>query len=61
MGSRRGCISLSFPGIRNGHLGIDMHSIRLDPNTLNGTAECIGVYFDAVELSEGTLTYTTCQ
>ena len=54
-------ISLSFPGIRNGHLGIGMHSIKLDPNTLNGTAECIGVYFDAVELDESILTYTACE
>lgn len=54
-------ITLSLAGIRNGVIGIDMLKARLDPTTLNGTFEHIGVYFDAVELSEGTLTYTTCQ
>ncbi len=54
-------ITLSLAGIRNGVIGIDMLKARLDPTTLNGTFEYIGVYFDAVEISEGTLTYTTCQ
>jgi hypothetical protein len=54
-------VTLSTAGIRNGVIGIDMSKARLDPTTLNGTSESIGVYFDAVELSEGTLTHTTCQ
>lgn len=54
-------VTLSLAGIRNGVIGIDMMKARLDHTDLNGTFEWIGVYFDAVEISEGTLTYTTCQ
>ncbi len=53
-------MTLSLAGIRNDAIGIDMQKAILDPATLDGTFEYIGVYFDAVELSEGTLTYTTC-
>ena len=42
-------------------IGIDMLTIALDPQTLNGTIEGIGVYSDGTELSEGTVSYTTCQ
>jgi hypothetical protein len=55
------CVTFSLAGIRNDVIGIDMIKARLDPTNLNGTFESIGVYSDAVELSEGTLTYTTCQ
>jgi len=54
-------VTTILAGIRNGVIGIDMGKARLDPTTLNGTFESIGVYFDAVELSEGTLMHTTCQ
>jgi hypothetical protein len=53
-------ISLSLLGMRDGKVGTEMHSIALDPATLNGTETGIGVFYDAVELFEGTLTYTTC-
>ena len=54
-------MTLSIAGIRNDVMGIDMIKARLEPTNLNGTFESFGVYFDAIELSEGTLTYTTCQ
>jgi len=54
-------MTLSAAGIRNGVIGIDMMKARLDPTSLDGTFESIGVYFDAVEISSGTLTYTDCQ
>jgi hypothetical protein len=54
-------VTLSLAGIRNDVIGIDMIKAKLVPTNLNGTFEHIGVYPDAVELSEGTLTYTTCQ
>jgi hypothetical protein len=60
-------LTLSLAGIRNGVIGIDMQKAILDPTTLNGTFEYIGVYSSgvgesaAVEISEGTLTRTTCQ
>jgi len=54
-------VTLSLAGIRNDVIGIDMIKAILEPTNLNGTFESIGVYSDAVELSEGTLTYTTCQ
>ncbi|MBI4775832.1 MAG: hypothetical protein HY788_16950 [Deltaproteobacteria bacterium] len=53
-------ITLSLAGIRNGVIGIDMIKATLNPD-LSGTFESIGVYADAVELSEGGLTSTTCQ
>lgn len=42
-------------------IGIDMHTITLDPQTLNGTIEGIGVYPGKTEMSKGTVTYNTCQ
>jgi len=38
-------------------IGIDMMTITMDPNTLNGTSEGIGVYHDAIEHSKGTVSY----
>ena len=54
-------LTLSLAGIRNVEIGIDMMKAILDPDSLSGTFEWIGVYSDAVELSDGTLTSTTCQ
>jgi len=54
-------MTLSLAGIRNGVIGIDMMKARLDPDTLDGTFEYIGVYADAVEISSGTLVYTSCE
>ncbi len=54
-------ITLSSAGIRNGVIGNDMQKAILDPATLNGTVQLVGVYFDAVEIGNGTLTYATCQ
>jgi hypothetical protein len=54
-------MTLSLAGIRDDIIGIDMIKARLEPTNLDGTFESIGVYSDAVELSEGTFTYTTCQ
>lgn len=42
-------------------VGIDMYTITLDPQTLNGTVEGIGVYTDEIETTKGTVSYTTCQ
>jgi len=52
-------ITLSFAGIRDGVIGADTVKAVLGPD-LNGTFESIGVYADAVEISEGTVTSTTC-
>jgi hypothetical protein len=38
-------------------VGIDMLTITIDPNTLNGTSEGIGVYTGGIEYSRGTFTY----
>jgi hypothetical protein len=46
-----------FDNEGNYTVGIDMTTITLDPNTLNGTSEGIGIYPDAIELSQGTFTY----
>jgi len=60
-------LTLTLAGIRNGVIGIDMQKAQLDPITLNGTFEQIGVYSGAVvgsavtEISGGTFTHTTCQ
>lgn len=58
-------ITLSVQGKRfddqgNYTVGNDMDTIILDPYTLNGVLEGIGIYHDAIELSEGTVTYTSC-
>ena len=53
-------MTLSLAGIRNDTIGNDMIKAKLDPVNLNGTFESIGVYIDAVELSEGTLTRIAC-
>jgi hypothetical protein len=53
-------VTLSLAGVRNGVIGMDMQKARLDPATLNGTFEYIGVYADAVEISDGTLTRVPC-
>ena len=49
-----------FDDYGNYTVGIDMNTIILDPNTLNGTSEGIGIYYDGIELSEGIVTYTSC-
>ena len=58
-------LTLSIAGVRieGGieNIGIDMMKAILDPDYLNGTFEWIGVYEVDVELSDGTLTSTTCQ
>mgnify|MGYP001820676540 CR=1 FL=1 len=53
-------MTLSLAGTRNDTIGNDMIKATLDPVNLNGTFESIGVYIDAVELSEGTLTHIAC-
>jgi len=55
-------ITLSVQGKRfddhgNYTVGIDMDTLTLDPDTLNGTSEGAGVYIDEVELSEHAYTY----
>ena len=43
-------------------VGIDMYTFTLDPQTLNGTFEGIGVYSDGTEMVSGTVNYSsTCQ
>jgi hypothetical protein len=54
-------MTLSLAGTRNGVIGIDMTKARLDADTLDGTFEHIGVYDGAVEISSGTLVYTSCE
>jgi len=60
-------VTLSLAGIRNGVIGIDMQKAILNPTTLNGTFDYFGIYSGAVagsavtEVSNGTLTYTTCE
>lgn len=54
-------ITLSVAGIRDEVMGINMFKIILNPTTLSGTGEDFGVFIDAVEFSEFTLTHTTCQ
>ena len=53
--------TLSVQGKRfeNGNytVGIDMLTVTIDPNTLNGTSEGIGIYYDAIEFSRGTFTH----
>ena len=41
-------------------VGIDMSTISLDPNTLNGSMEGFGIYSEESELSKGTVTFTSC-
>jgi hypothetical protein len=38
-------------------VGIDMLTVTIDPNTLDGTSEGIGVYPGGIEYSQGTFTY----
>ena len=53
--------TLSLQGKRfedeNYTVGIDMLTITIDPNTLNGTSEGIGAYPGGIEYSQGTFTY----
>ncbi len=42
-------------------IGIDMSTITLDAQTLNGSFEGIGVYSEKTETSTGTVTFSTCQ
>jgi len=42
-------------------VGIDMLTVTIDPNTLNGTSEGIGIYPDAIELSQGAFTYISSE
>jgi hypothetical protein len=53
--------TLSIQGKRfeneNYTVGIDMLTVTIDPNTLDGTSEGIGVYLGAIEYSHGTFTY----
>jgi hypothetical protein len=53
-------VTLNFAGIRNDKIGTELFNITLDSKTISGDLEGIGVYFDAVELFEGTVDYTTC-
>lgn len=46
-----------FDNEGNYTVGIDMVTVTIDPNTLNGTSEGIGIFYDAIELSQGTFTY----
>lgn len=54
-------MTISLAGIRNGVIGNDMKKVRFNPSTLNGPFESIGVYYDAVEISEGDFWHTGCQ
>lgn len=42
-------------------LGIDMLTVTIDPNTLDGTSEGIGAYPGGVEHSQGTFTYVNSE
>ncbi|MBW1695026.1 MAG: hypothetical protein JRJ41_12975 [Deltaproteobacteria bacterium] len=54
-------LTLSFAGVRDGEIGIDMEKAILDIDTFDGVSEGIGVYHSAItELSEGTLTSIPC-
>jgi hypothetical protein len=46
-----------FDNEGNYTVGIDMATVTIDPNTLNGTSEGIGIYSGAIEYSQGTITY----
>ena len=52
-------ITVTVPGRRNGNLGPEIIYITLNSN-FNGTFESTGVYSDKIEVSEGTVAYTTC-
>lgn len=52
-------ITLTVPGRRNGNLGSEIVYILLTSG-FNGTLESIGIYSDKIEVSQGTVTYTTC-
>lgn len=52
-------VTLTVPGRRDGNLGSEILTISLD-SKFNGTFESIGIYSDATEVSEGTVTRTTC-
>ena len=59
-------VTLSYQGRRYENeesftVGTDMTTIILDPATLNGTTRGIGIYYDGAELSEGTVTFRSCQ
>jgi len=41
-------------------VGSDMSTIILDPRTFNGVTKGIGIYYDDIELSEGTVTLRSC-
>lgn len=41
-------------------VGIDMSTITLNPQTLNGSIEGFGIYSGASETSNGSVTFTTC-
>lgn len=41
-------------------VGIDMSTISLDLNTLNGLMEGFGIYSEESELSKGAVTFTSC-
>ena len=54
-------LTLSLAGVRNGVIGSDTMRANLNPENLSGPFEYIGIYFDAVEISEGSLTYINCK
>jgi hypothetical protein len=54
-------ITLNFAGIKDNTIGPEVINITLDPESLSGTLKGTGVYFDEVEIFEGTADYTTCQ
>ena len=53
-------ITLTVPGRRNGNLGSEIAYISLNPSNFSGTMESIGIFSDKIEVSEGTITLTTC-
>lgn len=54
-------VTLSFAGIRKNDIGIKMIRAILDSNSLNGSFESYGVYYDSMEISDGILKHISCQ
>ena len=53
-------VTITIPGRRNGNLGSEIAYISLDPSNYSGTTESIGIFSDKIEVSEGTVSLTTC-
>jgi len=53
-------LTITVPGRRNGNLGSEILYASLNPSNYSGTFESIGIFSDKIEVSQGTVTLTTC-